>query len=375
MMQECGVDLVSSLPCDRVKHLVRRAEEAFFHVPLTREEEGVGISAGAALAGRRPAMIIQNSGIGNMINALLSLTSFYGLPLALFLSHRGMYRENIAAQVPMGRHVERILKAAGIGCTVINKAGELKDIGKPLEMLYKRNRIHAFLLSPRVWEEGPAGAKPPVPAPSPRIPCRAIPSSEKGASGRRPRYTRYEIIRAIAPFLKGKAVVCNLGFPARELFHIFHQPSNFYMLGSMGMATPVGLGMALSSDRDVVVIDGDGSLLMNPGTLATVAHFAPENLVILAIDNGAYGSTGNQPTLTRSCVDLEMAARGFGLDNACSVSGKRELAGVLEAVGRGPAFIHIRALPGNAEVPVIPLHHLENRRQVMDFLQQPRGYR
>ena len=77
------------------------------------------------------------------------------------------------------------------------------------------------------------------------------------------------------------------------------------MLGSMGMATPIGLGIALSSAREVVVVDGDGSLLMNPGTLAVCAAAAPKNLTILAIDNGAYGSTGSQPTHAATCVDLE----------------------------------------------------------------------
>ena len=109
--------------------------------------------------------------------------------------------------------------------------------------------------------------------------------------------TRYDIIKIIAPYLEGKVVVSNLGWPSKELYAIKHQPSNFYMLGSMGMATPIGLGIALTSKKEVVVIDGDGSLLMNPGTLATAASLAPKNLTILAIDNGAYGSTGNQPTL------------------------------------------------------------------------------
>ena len=116
-----------------------------------------------------------------------------------------------------------------------------------------------------------------------------------------PTWTRYDIIKNLAPELKGKVVVSNLGIPSKELYSILHQPSNFYMRGSMGMATPIGLGVALASRKEVVVIDGDGSRLMNPGTLATVAAAAPENLTVIAIDNGAYGSTGNQPTLAASC--------------------------------------------------------------------------
>jgi sulfopyruvate decarboxylase beta subunit len=163
-------------------------------------------------------------------------------------------------------------------------------------------------------------------------------------------------------------VVSNLGWPSKELYAVKHQPSNFYMLGSMGMATPLGLGIALTSSKEVVVIDGDGSLLMNPGTLATAAASAPKNLTIIAIDNGAYGSTGNQPTLASSCVDLEQVARGFGFRETVKVSTEKEVIGIMKQQRQGPAFIHVLAVPGNKDVPNIPVHHLEIKQQVQDFL-------
>ncbi len=102
ILKKSGVDFTASLPCEKIKTLLEMIGKNFDHVPLTREEEGVGISAGAALSGRRPAMFVQSSGIGNMINALLSLTAFYELPLAVFISRRGVYKEKIEAQFPMG---------------------------------------------------------------------------------------------------------------------------------------------------------------------------------------------------------------------------------------------------------------------------------
>ena len=185
---------------------------------------------------------------------------------------------------------------------------------------------------------------------------------------RLPTLTRYDIIKIIAPYLDGKAVVSNLGWPSKELFAVRHQPSNFYMLGSMGMATPVGLGISLTSSKQVVVIDGDGSLLMNPGTLATAASVAPRNLTIIAIDNGAYGSTGNQPTLAASCVDLEAVARGFGFRNTVKVASEEQIVEVMKKPLEGPCFIHVLAIPGNKDVPNIPIHHLEIKKQVKDFL-------
>src|SRR5512134_1449329 len=114
ILKKSGVDFAASLPCEKIKTLLEMVGEGFFHVPLTREEEGVGICAGAALAGKRPAMFIQSSGVGNMVNALLSLTGFYELPLALFVSQRGIHQERIAAQLPLGQRLPALLDAAGI---------------------------------------------------------------------------------------------------------------------------------------------------------------------------------------------------------------------------------------------------------------------
>ncbi len=139
-------------------------------------------------------------------------------------------------------------------------------------------------------------------------------------------------------------MVSNLGWPSKELYDIKHQPSNFYMLGSMGMATPIGLGISLTSSKEVVVIDGDGSLLMNPGTLATAAYAAPKNLTIIAIDNGAYGSTGNQPTLAGVCSDLEVVAQGFGFKKTVKVWNAEQINEAYEETARRA---DLRPCPGN----------------------------
>ncbi|TAN40232.1 MAG: sulfopyruvate decarboxylase subunit alpha [Nitrospirae bacterium] len=366
LLHEAGTDFMASLPCEKIKVLLELVAGSFQHLPLTREEEGAGICAGAALAGKRPALFVQSSGVGNMLNALLSLNGFYELPLALFVSQRGVYKERIEAQLPMGQRLPRMLQAAGIPCSVIRSGEDFSIIRKKLAGTYRKNRLQAFLLSPAIWEGSnvrtEAGRGPLPPAGS--IPV--MPPARKSMVS--PRYTRFELIQAVAPFLASRVVVCNLGIPSKELFAVRHQPSNFYMLGSMGMATPIGLGISLSTSKEVVVIDGDGSLLMNPGTLATAAFAAPANLTILAIDNGAYGSTGNQPTLTGDCVDLETVARGFGISNTLKTASKKELIAALQGRGQGPRFIHAIAVPGNSDVPNISLHHLENKAEVMQFI-------
>jgi len=116
------------------------------------------------------------------------------------------------------------------------------------------------------------------------------------------------------------------------------------------------------------VIDGDGSLLMNPGTLATVALAAPENLTILAIDNASYGSTGNQPTCTGTCVDLEFLARGFGFVHTVKASSPEDILKASVRQPSGPLFVHIPALPGNSAAPNIPVDRLSIKATFENFL-------
>jgi sulfopyruvate decarboxylase beta subunit len=369
ILKDNGVDFTASLPCEKIKVLLEKIGLSFFHVPLTREEEGVGISAGAALSGRKPALFVQSSGLGNMINALLSLTAFYQLPLALFVSRRGIYKERIEAQVPMGQRLTSILAGAGIAYSEINSKEDLIIVERELSQVYHTNSIHAFLMSPAVWEKSECRSQDAGFTMQDKSKLLNHESCIMHHSSS-PTLTRYDIINIIAPYLEGKAVVSNLGWPSKELYAVKHQPSNFYMLGSMGMATPIGLGIALTSGKEVVVIDGDGSLLMNPGTLATAADLAPRNLTIIAIDNNAYGSTGNQPTLTGACVDLETVARGFGFRNTVEVSSEEQILDVMKKPREGLTFIHALAIPGNKDVPNILLHHLEIKKQVQEFLKK-----
>ncbi len=362
-MKSSGIDFVASLPCEKVRVLLELLPEHFKHVPLTREEEGVGICAGAALAGAKPAMLIQNSGLGNMVNALASLTKYYRFPLALLISWRGIYKEKIEAQKAMGYYAPRILSALEIKYEEVHEPEQLSAIEPALRETYEKNEIRAVLFSPKVWETSELKGK----EISVKRRIGAIMVKTKKVQ---PKLTRFQMLKIAASYLDGKTVVCNLGFPCKELYAAKHQRSNFYMLGSMGMTSAIALGIALNSKKEIVAMDGDGSLLMNPGTLATIAQTAPKNLTILAIDNAAYGSTGNQPTATGRFVDLEHVARGFGIRNTYKVASKSELIDVFENLGSGPNFIHAVAKPGNAELPNVPLSAEEIKHNVEGFLRE-----
>ena len=147
-------------------------------------------------------------------------------------------------------------------------------------------------------------------------------------------------------------LICNIGYPSRELFATNDRPENFYMLGSMGLASSIGLGLALARfDRQVIVLDGDGSVLMNLGTLATIAHAATRNYLLVILDNCCYGSTGSQPTCTFKGTDLVAMALAAGVEKVKAVSSAEELCRAMN----GHGIVVARVDPGNADVPIISL--------------------
>lgn len=360
-----GVDTVASLPCDRTQEFCARIPDRFRSVNLTREEDGVGISAGFAMAGARSVLHMQSSGLGNALNAIMSLTVTFGLPLPVLASWRGVYREAIPAQVPFNRAIPEVLAPLGIPYTIIRDPGDEALIDAVVRDAYDNMRPHVGLILPSFWE----GTDEACPAEQPPPPRARESALEYRRTFREPVMARYDAIRAIADILDGEAVVANIGVPSKELYAANDRDLNFYMLGSYTQTTPIGLGLSLGTDRDVVVLDGDGSLL-GTAVLPVVAAEAPENLTIVCLDNGAFGSTGNQPTPASGLVDMELLARAAGIRRTCKVQDERELKGAWEDRGRGPNFIHVVLKPGNAAVGNIPLAPAEIRER---FVRAIRG--
>ena len=178
---------------------------------------------------------------------------------------------------------------------------------------------------------------------------------------------RIDIIRRVAE--QDGLIIANLGFPARELYSVHDRSGNFYMLGSMGLASSIGLGLALSQSEPVYVIEGDGALLMNLGSLVTIAREAPPNLCLIVIDNRVYGSTGNQPTARAAGTDLAALARAAGCEHVLEADSEQKLQDALEGFQEGLTVIIVRAVAGNADVPIIPLSPEEIKKRFMRHLQ------
>lgn len=181
---------------------------------------------------------------------------------------------------------------------------------------------------------------------------------------------RSEILKDIAPILRDQLVVCNIGIPSQELHAIDDQPTNFYMLGTMGLASSIGLGLALAQPKPVIAIDGDGSVLTNLGTLPTIANNVADNFILLIIDNGSYGSTGDQPTYAGKKTRLEKVAEACGCENVVTCQGE-DTGKVLQAAlaSRKMTVIVVKCDSGNARHPVITMDPVVIRDRFMKAVQ------
>jgi len=150
--------------------------------------------------------------------------------------------------------------------------------------------------------------------------------------------------RLVAQLRHDEAVVAGIGNANFDLWASGRRPQNFYMLGSMGLAIPIALGVAIAQpQRHVIALEGDGSLLMQLGCLATVAMRKPANLTMIVWDNGLYQITGGQPTASASTADLVAIAKGSGLSNCAWAADEDDFDRLVSsALGGGPSLIAAR---------------------------------
>jgi sulfopyruvate decarboxylase subunit beta len=181
---------------------------------------------------------------------------------------------------------------------------------------------------------------------------------------------RSEILREIAPILRDHLVICNIGLPSQELHMIDDQPTNFYMLGTMGLSSSIGLGVALAQDKTVISIDGDGSVLTNFGTLPTIANNVADNYILLIIDNGSYGSTGDQPTYAGMKTSLAAVAKACGCENVIECKAEDTPKVLQDAIdSKKMTIIVSKCDSGNIKVPVITKDPVVIRDRFMTAVQ------
>ena len=167
---------------------------------------------------------------------------------------------------------------------------------------------------------------------------------------------RLDATRLILERSGERPIVANLGPTSDELWHAGHRDRNFYTYGSMGLCSSIALGMALSTTEQVISLDGDGSLLMNMGTIATIGREQPKNLIVVVWDNEEWGQTGHQPSHTATGTKLDRVAQSCGINHTAVVSDLEELKAVFSDAleQEGPWFI-VAKVQESEYLPVGPV--------------------
>jgi phosphonopyruvate decarboxylase len=294
---------------------------------------------------------MQNSGLGTSLNALASLSLMYGLPVLLVVTWRGHGGKDAPEHILMGEISPRLLELLGIPHRVLAEGTLEADLAWAAAEMNRAMQPVALLVPPKIVEIGkvhshPASSRGPARARD----ARALPETLA------PTLSRLEALAAARKPLGREPVIHANGYICRESFSLGDRPESFYMIGSMGLASAIGLGLALAREATAtVVFDGDGNLLMNLGILPLVAALGPRRFVHVVFDNEVYGSTGNQRTVSAD-VRLDRLAAAAGYRTVAAVT---DAADVTEAVrsalaSDGPHFVLVKVTAEQTEAPRIP---------------------
>ncbi|KAF0815045.1 hypothetical protein IGB42_00122 [Andreprevotia sp. IGB-42] len=342
-----GVGLWTGVPCSYLQPFINHVigDDSLIYVPASNEGDAVSIAAGYELGGGLAVAMMQNSGLGNAVNPLTSLAHTHQIPLLLIVTLRG--EPGGPADEPqhalMGAITTQMLSLMDIPWAYF--PGNADEVEPCLDqaMAWIENERRPYCLVMRKGAVAPCAAPEPAPV---RIP---LPPAEADRLPAQLHATRQQMLQAVQQQLKPRDVVlATTGYTGRELYALDDRAQQLYLVGAMGCASSVGLGLALARpDLRVIVLDGDGAMLMRLGALAAIGYMAPRNLLHVLLDNGLHESTGGQGTVSHS-VQLGNVALACGYAGKLVITQPGELVTLLQGTPAGPFLV--RALIG-AGVP------------------------
>jgi phosphonopyruvate decarboxylase len=340
-----GFGLWTGVPCSYLTPFIDEvlADRGTTYVPAANEGDAVAIAAGARLGGMKSVAMMQNSGLGNAVNPLSSLCDTLRIPLLLVVTLRGDPggQPDEPQHVLMGRVTTPLLDLLGIPWEWFPR--EHADVEPCLERAVARMERTGLPFG-LVMKKGTVNPRPPSPPLGQQRPrVRTLPPDAL------PRATRRDWLSAVQASVSPEdLVIASTGYLGRELYALEDRPNQLYLVGSMGCASSVALGLAIARpDRRVVVLEGDGAGLMRLGAWASIGFARRGNLRHVLLDNGCHDSTGGQSSLSGSVDFCELAA-GCGY---AAVDRSADPAGFgpwLNRLHDGPSFLHVPILTGTS---------------------------
>ncbi|MDQ4102444.1 MAG: phosphonopyruvate decarboxylase [Actinomycetota bacterium] len=373
-----GFDWYSGVPCSFLTPFINYIlqDRSLQYLGAANEGDAVALIAGAALGGRRGVTMMQNSGLGNAVSPLTSLTWTFHLPQLLIVTWRGQPGVDDEPQHALTGPItptlletmqipwERFPREADKVAPALERAvGHMEACGRPYAFVMQKGTVaHHPLVEQRDGGHGRQRVEP----------MTRFRRSE-GFSSRR------EVLRRVLEKtdVNLDVVLASTGFCGRELYALDDRPNQLYMVGSMGCVTLLALGLALARpDLRVVALDGDGAALMRMGAFATLGAFGPPNLVHLLLDNGTHDSTGGQATVSPHLSFAGVAA-ACGYAEAVEGDDVDVVNHVLDApAAKGPRFARIAIRAGTlAGLPRPSLTPVEVKERLMKHIAAGAGRR
>jgi phosphonopyruvate decarboxylase len=351
--RELGFNFYTGTPCSYLKPFINYIidTEGFDFIDSVNEGDALAIAAGATIAGKRAVVMFQNSGLGNAVNPLTSLTYTFNLPVMVITTLRG--EPGGAHDEPqhelMGQITIEMLETMRLKWAYFPQTDE--DVMPALKMadeyMKANHQPYVFVMRKDDVADWKLQKKPAASQKS-----FTINHTDHFELDYKERTTRTPVLEVIQQVLGSEvAVIATTGKTGRELYEVGDLKNQFYMVGSMGCALAFGLGVALSKpELKVIVIDGDGALLMRTGSMATVGAYKPHNLVHILIDNEAHDSTGGQGTVTGG-ISFGAIAKGFGIERVYSTDKLSTFKDILQVVknDKVSTFIHLKTQKGSPE--------------------------
>ncbi len=366
-----GIDFYAGVPDSLLKNLcayITDHADASHNIIAANEGGAMGLAAGHYLATSQiPVVYMQNSGEGNIINPLASLTDpdVYNIPVLLVIGWRGKPGVHDEPQhVKQGKVTTGLLNVMGIDYTVLSKEEDKAEaqIKKAVAYMQATKQCYALVIEKDTFDNYQLSTV----------------NSQMELS-----LSREEAIQTVASYLAPKdCIVSTTGMISRELFE-YRTAKNegherdFLTVGSMGHASQIALGIALEKqDRKVWCFDGDGASIMHMGSMAIVASKAPKNYIHVVFNNGAHDSVGGQPTVGLQ-IDLPAIAKAVGYKQVFSVDTREALEQKLSifnsqlSTSEGPIFLEVKVKKGNRKDLGRPTTTpIQNKEALMDFLKK-----
>jgi len=354
--RERGFSWYAGVPCSYLTPFINYVvqDDSLHYVSAANEGDAVAFIAGVTQGARdgvRGITMMQNSGLGNAVSPLTSLTWTFRLPQLLIVTWRG--QPGGASDEPqhalMGPITPAMLdtmdipwelfptEADAVGPALDRAIAHMDATGRPYALIMQKGSVAPYPLNAQTPPVARARATPQV--------------SNTGAAELPSRQQALQRVIAHTP-LASTVVVASTGFCGRELYALDDRPNQLYMVGSMGCLTPFALGLAMARpDLKVVAVDGDGAALMRMGVFATLGAYGPANLTHVLLDNNAHDSTGGQATVSHN-VSFAGVAAACGYASAIEGDNLAMLDTVLANAATaksGPNFVCLKTRPGSPD--------------------------